>query len=84
MAFVLKYGSNRNREPRITQGQAGRQIKSICQVRKQNEQKVAGGRVLHVQRVGAPRRSDLGTEENGNCANAQTAQGLLANKPGSA
>eukprot|EP00965_Chrysotila_dentata_P054960 1824312-Pleurochrysis_carterae.AAC.4 len=50
----------------------------------QNEHKVAGGRPLHVQRVGVPRRSDLGTNENGNCVYAQTAQGLVADKSGSA
>eukprot|EP00965_Chrysotila_dentata_P067765 2242280-Pleurochrysis_carterae.AAC.1 len=41
-------------------------------------QLAASSQLLHVQHVGVPRRSDLGTEESGNCAYAQTAQGLVA------
>eukprot|EP00965_Chrysotila_dentata_P110691 3657533-Pleurochrysis_carterae.AAC.1 len=45
------------------------------------ERKNARARAL-AKRDGKPRRSDFGTKENGNCAYVQTAQGLVANKPG--
>ena len=74
---MLKHGSNRNRKPR-NHARTIWQTDQIYLPSPQNEQKVAGGRVLHVQRVGVPRRSDLGTKKNGNRAYVQTAQGLVA------